>query len=101
MDKRTINQIIKFLKQSLNESGLNVDSIAIFGSAMTGKMHAESDLDLIIISKDFANKDIFERSKMTIKTEIDTYKKFKAPMDILNLTPEEYNIKMLFPSKIV
>jgi len=101
MDKRTVNQITKFLKNSLIESGLKLDSIAIFGSAMSGNMHEDSDIDLIIVSSDFENKDLFERSKMTMKPEIATYKKFKAPMDILNLTPEEYHLKMLFPSKII
>ena len=63
-----------------------------------------SDIDLIIISADFRNKDIFERSKMTMKPEIATLKKYKVSMDILNLSPEEYadsKLKMYFESKIV
>ena len=104
MDKATINEIILFLKDLLIKSGLNVDSIAIFGSALSGEMHEDSDIDLIIISADFRNKDIFERSQMTMKPEIVTIKKFKIPMDILNLSPEEYDdskVKMYYNSKIV
>ena len=104
MDKATVNEIILYLKELLVKTGLNVDSIALFGSALSGEMHEDSDIDLIIISTDFRNKDIFERSQMTMKPEIDTLKKFKVSMDILNLSPEEYDdskVKMYYNSKIV
>jgi len=49
MDKATINEIIQFLKDLLIKNGLNVDSIALFGSALSGEMHEDSDIDLITI----------------------------------------------------
>ena len=104
MDQATINEIIQFLKELLIKNGLSVDSIALFGSALTGEMHEDSDIDLIIISADFRNKDIFERSQMTMIPEIATLKKFKISMDVINLSPEEYDdskIKMYFKSKTV
>jgi uncharacterized protein len=104
MDKATINEIIQFLKDLLIKSGLNLDSIALFGSALTDEMHDDSDIDLIIISEDFRNKDIFERSQMTMNPEVATLQKYKVSMDIINLSPEEYNeskIKMYYHSKIV
>jgi predicted nucleotidyltransferase len=104
MDKATINEIIQFLKDLLIKNGLNVDSIALFGSALTGELHEGSDIDLIIISADFRNKDIFERSQMTMNPEVATLKRFKISMDVINLSPEEYDdskIKMYYHSKIV
>lgn len=104
MDKATINEIIQFLRNLLIDNGLSVASIALFGSALSGKMHEDSDIDLIIISSDFINKDIFERSQMTMKAEIETLKKYKVSMDILNLSPEEYadsKLNMYYDSKIV
>jgi len=104
MDKTTINQVILHLKEQLILNGLNVDSIALFGSALSGEMLEDSDIDLIIISSDFQNKDLFERSNMTMKPEIETMKKYKIAMDILNLTKEEYKdslVKMYYKSKIV
>lgn len=104
MDKATINEIILYLKELLVKNGLNLDSIALFGSALRGEMHEDSDIDLIIISSDFRNKDIFERSEMTMKPEIDTLKKYKVSMDIINLSPEEYDeskVKRYYKSKIV
>ena len=46
MDQTTINEIIHYLKESLINSGIKVDSIALFGSALSGDMHDESDLEL-------------------------------------------------------
>src|SRR4030043_797815 len=104
MDQATISEIVKFLKESLINCGIKVDSIALFGSSLSGEMQEDSDIDLIVISADFRDKDIFERSKLTMVPEIRTIKKFKVPMDILNMSPEEYsdsNLKMFYQSKIV
>lgn len=104
MDQATINEVIDFLKRSLLQYGIHVDSIALFGSALNGNMDKDSDIDLIIISRDFRNLDMFERARMTMKPEMETLRKFKIPMDIINLSPEEYNVsnlKLFYQSKIV
>jgi predicted nucleotidyltransferase len=104
MDQTTINEIVKFLKESMIQSGIRIDSIALFGSALSREMHEDSDIDLIVISADFRDKDMFERSKLTMEPEIRVIKKFKFSMDILNMSPEEYHemkLKRLYPSKIV
>lgn len=104
MDKIAIEEVITFLKKSLIRNGIQVDSIALFGSALKGNMDKDSDIDLIIISSDFKNLDLFERSKLTMKPEIETLKKFKVPMDIINLTPTEYtesNLRIFYEAKVV
>ena len=104
MDKATIDEVIGFLKQSLIKSGIHVDSIVLFGSALTDKLDVDSDIDLIIISSDFINLDLFERVKLTMKPETETLRKFKIPMDIINLSPEEFNdsnLKRFYQTKIV
>ncbi len=104
MDKATINSAIDFLKSSLINSGINVDSIALFGSAKNGTFTNESDIDLMIISSDFNNLDIFERAKLTMKPETETLRKFKIPMDIINLSPDEFarpEIKFYYNPQIV
>jgi predicted nucleotidyltransferase len=104
MDKATIDEVIGFLKKSLTEHGIRVDSIVLFGSALSGKMDTDSDIDLIIISSDFINLDLFERAKLTMKPETDTLRKFKIPMDVINLSPEEFNVsnlKAFYQTKIV
>jgi len=104
MDKATIDEVVEYLKLSLLKSGVQVDSIALFGSALHGNMDKESDIDLIVISSDFINLDLFERARLTMKPETETLRKFKIPMDIINLSPEEYaisNLKVFNQSKIV
>jgi uncharacterized protein len=104
MDQETIKEVIVFLKQCLLKNGIQVDAIALFGSALHGDMNKESDIDLIIISSGFSNLDIFERALLTMKSETETLRKFKIPMDILNLSPEEYehsNARLFYQSKIV
>ena len=104
MDKATIDEVIGFLKQSLIQNGIHVDSIALFGSALTGNMDKDSDIDLIIISSDFVNLDLFERAKLTLKPETETLRKYKIPMDIINLSPDEYNesnLRIFYQTKIV
>lgn len=104
MDQATVNRIIASLKAKLDSNGLKVDSIAVFGSALHGEMTTGSDIDLIIISEDFEGKDIFERALMTMQAESALMKKFVVPMDILNLTPQEYrerNSIGFFESRVV
>lgn len=104
MDKATIDEVIAYLKQSLEQNGIQVGSIALFGSALHGNMSKDSDIDLIIISPDFRGLDLFERAKISMKSEIETMKKFRIPMDIINMAPEEYddsNMKHFYQSKIV
>jgi predicted nucleotidyltransferase len=100
MDKKTINDVTVYLKKSLIASGIPVAGIALFGSALTGSRHKESDIDMIIISSSFKDKDVFDRAGMTVKQEIETQRKFNIPLDVLNMSPEEY-AQTMYKSKII
>jgi predicted nucleotidyltransferase len=104
MDQTTINIIIQFLESCLIEEGLHNISIAVFGSALTNTMGTDSDIDLIVISPDFEGQNIQARGKMTMVSELKTLRKFMIPMDVLNLTPDEYHSMVkrnMFPSKVI
>jgi len=90
MAEGKIKEVIDFLKERLLHSGLNISKIILFGSQASGTATAESDIDVIILSEDFRGKNIFERAEMTKHAEIETVKKFVVPLDIITLTPEEY-----------
>ncbi|MBE0638942.1 MAG: nucleotidyltransferase domain-containing protein, partial [Bacteroidales bacterium] len=66
MDKATITEVISYLKESYISSGISVEAIALFGSALTDRMTPDSDLDLIVISTHFRNLDLFERAKLAL-----------------------------------
>lgn len=89
MAKKTVKRAITFLGQCLKQKGLSVEKIILFGSHAHGAATEESDIDVVIVSKDFRNKDIFERATLTMEAEVSTIKKFMIPLDIITMTPEE------------
>jgi len=83
-------EAIRFLQKCLKEKGLNISKIILFGSQAKGKATEESDIDVVIISDDFRDKDIFERAMLTKDAEIMLIKRFLIPLDIITLTFEEF-----------
>lgn len=90
MAKVSIKEVISFLANSLNNNGLNISKIIVFGSYAYGNPTKESDIDIVIISSDFRGKNIFQRAQLTKEAEITTIRKFMIPLDIVTLTPEEF-----------
>jgi uncharacterized protein len=88
--KGKIRKIIDFLEDNLRKNRLNVSKIVLFGSQVTGAMSPDSDIDLVVVSEDFYGKDIFARVRLIKEAEIMTIRKFMVPLDILALTPEEF-----------
>jgi predicted nucleotidyltransferase len=102
LDRITVNNVIAYMHQTLTKHGINDNHIALFGSFLNGNTHVDSDIDIIIISKSFEGKNMFERVKMTIKPELEARRKFVVPMDILLKTPEEYErTQATFNAKII
>jgi len=100
-DRETALEIIGYMQQVLIKHGVNPCHIALFGSFLHGNYHAESDLDMIIISEVFEGKDLHQRIRMTLNAEKDVMKRYVVPMDILLKTPQEYNSQKYFESKII
>ncbi len=84
------DQVLGFLATELRRSGLRVEKLILFGSHAKGTAREDSDIDIAIVSPDFKDKDIFDRSKLIMKAEIATVDKFIVPLDLVMLTPEEY-----------
>ncbi|MCF6149354.1 MAG: nucleotidyltransferase domain-containing protein [Candidatus Kuenenia sp.] len=93
MAKNKVKEVIKFLEKSLEESGLEVMKIVLFGSYARKESTGESDIDIVIVSKDFRKNDIFKRVELIKEAEIKTIKKFMIPLDIIMMTPEEFESK--------
>ena len=102
-DRETALEIIGYMRHSLIKHGVSPCKIALFGSFLNGNYHAESDLDMIIISEAFEGKDDDQRIYMTMKSEMEVRERYLVPMDILLKTPQEYNDpqKKMFESKII
>lgn len=90
MAKTDVDKVKKYLAKCLLENGIKVNDIALFGSHLDGIPNADSDIDLIVISESFINKDLFERAKMMRGVELKVIQKFDVPLDILLKTPQEF-----------
>lgn len=90
MVKGSVKKIIRFFGNDLKERGLKISKIVLFGSYSTGKAFEGSDIDVAVISEDFEGKDIFARVKMIKDAEVATIKRFMVPLDVIAMTPDEY-----------
>lgn len=90
MVKNKVIKIVKYLSGRLKAGGVDVFDVILFGSQARGDAKRDSDIDLIIISKSFRGKNIFERAEMVGPAELETIKKYVVPFDIIMKTREEY-----------
>ena len=81
--KRTIN-ILRDFKKALSKH-TKVEHTLLFGSRAWGKPTKHSDFDIIVVSKSFRQKNIFQRSNVVRK-----YWNPKYPADFLCYTPAEF-----------
>ncbi len=100
MVKSTVTEALAFMRECLEEAGLGVEKIILCGSHARGQAAEESDIDVAIVSDDFKDKDIFERARLTQDPEIRTIRKYMIPLDIITLTPEEYEDESSFISRL-
>ncbi|MBS3096715.1 nucleotidyltransferase domain-containing protein [Candidatus Woesearchaeota archaeon] len=77
---KLINELKNFKMQN------NIENMYLFGSRVHGKIHQWSDVDLIVVSKNFRGKGLLHRAP-------DLYMKWNLeyPVDFLCYTPEEFN----------
>ena len=83
-------EAVNFFSAVVSKNGIDIHDLILFGSSGSGTAASHSDIDIAIVSGDFAGKDIFERALLTKDAEIQTVRKFKVALDVLTLTPEEY-----------
>ncbi|MFX0196087.1 MAG: nucleotidyltransferase domain-containing protein [Candidatus Hodarchaeota archaeon] len=62
-----VRQIIKRFVDTLAKKGIRIDQVVLYGSYASGNVHADSDIDIAIISPDFG-KDRFEEGKLLLQT---------------------------------
>jgi len=90
MVEKTIVGVRKALRQLLQQRKINVDKIVIFGSYAAGKEKKDSDIDIIIVSKNFRNKGIFEKVKITQGIHRALVRQAKKPVDIMYYSDVEW-----------
>ena len=78
MHKRgfAVKGIIKEYKRALKDLGINVEGVILYGSFAKGNQRQDSDIDLIIVSKDFQKMNLFQQGCLLIKRSLDLEKCF-------------------------
>ncbi|MBN1627807.1 MAG: nucleotidyltransferase domain-containing protein [Deltaproteobacteria bacterium] len=62
--RHQINEIISKYKNSLAALGIKTEKVVLYGSYAYGQAREGSDIDLIVISPDFADKNLRERLEL-------------------------------------
>ena len=83
MVETKLDKIKQAVLQFLDEAEINADKIVIFGSYAKDKQNQDSDIDIIIISKDFRNKDLFEVVEMANDVHWKLVDRFSMAFDIM------------------
>ena len=90
MAARDIARAKKLLTSLLEEKGLDITHIVLFGSATRHENRESSDLDLIVVSKDFSGQDIFARVERTRGIHRKMVKTLRRPIDLMFFSDEEW-----------
>jgi predicted nucleotidyltransferase len=86
MGQETVRSILLQFKKTLESNHVPVDQLILFGSHALNAGRDDSDIDVVVISESFKNKDYWER--IDILTEA-IYQIF-APIEASAFTPEEW-----------
>ncbi|PIU56035.1 MAG: nucleotidyltransferase domain-containing protein [Chloroflexi bacterium CG07_land_8_20_14_0_80_51_10] len=85
MDKE-IHFIIAEYRQKLEDLGVKVQKIILYGSYACRRATEESDIDLVVVSDNFKDMDLWERLCLLGRARIG----IRKPVEILGLTEEEF-----------
>ncbi len=76
MAEEKLKETIDYFAGELIREGISISKIILFGSQASNTATDESDIDLVVISEDFANKSIFEKIKLINQADARTIKKY-------------------------
>ena len=84
----TVVDAIREYVDELNKA-IKVDKVILFGSQVTGNTHEWSDIDLLVLSHDFANMDFIKRLELLATAKIRGH--CDLAIEAIGHTPEEYD----------
>ena len=96
MSKKTLSELVKYIKNYLAQRYLRLDRVILFGSHAQGRARPDSDVDIAIVSNGFNGKNIFQRARMMRGLHIGLTRRFSKPFDIVYLSTEELSSQNSF-----
>lgn len=89
MDKEAVLKLLRAFKQILESKRIKVDRLILFGSYARGGYREGSDIDVVIISRDFKDKGYWERIDILSDAIYEVF----APIEAVAMTPQEWSRK--------
>ncbi len=86
MDKSAALDIVARLRRGIEARGIRPRKVILYGSYADGTYREGSDIDVVIISDDFAGKGYWER----VDILADVIYEIFAPIEAVAMTPEEW-----------
>jgi predicted nucleotidyltransferase len=86
MDKKTVLTIISEFRKVLESKGIKPQKLILFGSFVSSNFHEGSDIDIVVISKDFENKSYWERIDILSAAIYEIFE----PIEAVAMTPAEW-----------
>lgn len=86
MDKSRALKIISDFAKALEAEKVRPRKIILFGPYSTGTQREGSDIELVVISDDFAGKDYWERIDLLSAATVRVF----APIEAIAMTPQEW-----------
>jgi len=90
MDRKTVERVETLVKRIIREYELDVEKIIVFGSRARDDYRKSSDVDLLIVSKDF--EDVAWNQRPGIFYDEWDYDQLPTP-EFICLTPDEFEEK--------
>lgn len=87
MDKKAVLKILARFRGALESQQVKIDKLILYGSYASGTSREGSDIDVVVISKDFAGKDYWERTEILSRAVYEVFE----PIEAVAVTPEEWN----------
>jgi len=86
MDKDAVLDILSRFRTSLENQGIRVDRLVLYGSYANGNWHEGSDIDVVVISPDFVGMDFWQRIRVLGRSMWEVFE----PIEPVAMTPEEW-----------
>jgi predicted nucleotidyltransferase len=86
VDKAAVLTIVSHFGKALEAQNVRPQKIILFGSHSTGTQRPDSDIDLVVISEDFAGKDYWQRIDILSAAICRVFE----PIEAVAMTPAEW-----------
>ena len=86
MDKSEALEALERFREALKKQGVSASKVIVYGSYAAGNWREGSDIDVVVVSPDFAGKGYWDRIEVLSKAICEVWE----PIEAVAMTPEEW-----------